>query len=98
MALNLEQALRKTTETKKFREEVSDDVNKQKAEIEKAKKEREGYFRLKDLTESGSSFTKEDKNQAGSHNRSGRTPAGDGLPKGPRGGRFNGGKGLERLR
>ena len=96
--MNIEQALRKTAKTEKFRDEVSKKVNNRVKERTLAEKEEVVVREAREIVEDASSFTNKDRRQTVEHNRGRRTSAGDGLPHGPRGGRYGGGKGFDRLR
>ena len=76
----------------------SNKEQERKKEVEKARKQRSEDWRLQQLTDEASSFTSQDKRQTVEHVSGRKTRVGDQLQRGPRGGRFSGGKGLERLR
>jgi len=86
---------------KKIQEEAAvasaKNMAERKKNIEKARQEtedRNSQFFMRE----GATWTKQEVKKAGVHSRGVRTRAGDGLPRGPRGGRFDSGKGLERMR
>jgi len=69
-----------------------------KKEVARATKQRQEDWQRQQLINEASSFTNQDKKQTVTHNRGKKTPAGDSLPHGPRGGRYDSGKGLAKLR
>jgi hypothetical protein len=100
--MNLEKALRSTVQLDKFKKDVAKSVptiterEQHKKEIQEEKKEKYEQFKREELMKETASFS--DSAHIAEHVRGVKTRSGDGLPKGPRGGSFGGGKGLKKIR
>jgi len=69
-----------------------------KIDVKKTREEKQKTNETNRIFNEGATFTGKDKKQTSDHIRGASTPAGDSLEHGPRGGRFNSGKGFTKLR
>ena len=84
-----------TSKIKKMREQVARKVDKHIKEVDRAKKERDEYLGAKNIMKEGATYNR--RGEIATKTVGSMTPTADQLPKGPRGGRYNSGKGLKYL-
>jgi len=84
------------SEAKIASKENMDEKEKRREKARQEIEEREEQFRRETLMSEGATFSK--KREIAPQVRSSRTPAGDSLKHGPRGGRIGSGRGLKKLR